>query len=132
MRPTVGSLTVPFVVDETRDPIDFRALDVDHVKRCAKHRRCGICGRRIDHGRPIALIGPDDGRTCYADPWMHPECAELAMRQCPFLRGRDWRTDAGPARAFVAGYVGNMVVRIVTEARAHKDALGAWHFEVVA
>lgn len=124
----MGSLTVPFMVDAERSPIDFRRLDPEHVKRCAKHRRCGICGGRIDHGRPVALIGPDDGRTCYADPWMHPACAELAMAQCPFLsRGRGWRDGGNP---LVDGYVGRMVMRVVMDASAHRDVLGAWHFEV--
>lgn len=130
MRPTVGSLTVPFVVDESRRPIDFRQLDPERVKRCAKHRRCGVCGSRIDHGKPLAFIGPDDGRSCYADPWMHVECAELAAQQCPFIRGRDWRDGDPATRSLVAAYVRNMVVRVVQEARVHRE-LGAWHFEVV-
>ena len=126
----MGKLTVPFVVDATRTPIDFRQLDPEHVKRCAKHRRCGICGSRIDHGKPVAFIGPDDGRTCYADPWMHPECAALAAEQCPFIRGRDWRErPVGHAKALLAGYE-TMAIRVVQEARVHRHA-GAWHFEVV-
>jgi hypothetical protein len=128
-RPTVGRLTVPFMVDATRQPIDFKALDAEHVERCAKHSRCGVCGRRIHHGRPVALIGPADGRSCYADPWMHPECADLAMAQCPFLRGtRDWRQPGG---SLLQPYSDGMVVRVVAEARSHRDALGAWHFEVI-
>lgn len=130
MRPTVGKLTVPFVVDATRTPIDFRALDTEHVKRCAKHRRCGICGGRIDHGKPVAFIGPDDGRSCYADPWMHPACADLAAEQCPFIRGRDWRErPVGHAKALLAGYE-TMVIRVADEARSHLHD-GVWHFEVV-
>jgi ferredoxin len=79
------------MVDETLSPIDFKAVDEDHVEDCARRGRCGICGGKIRQG-PIAFIGPDDGRTCFADPWMHPACADLAMKQCPFLTGRrDWR-----------------------------------------
>lgn len=130
IRPTVGSLTVPFVVDESVRPIDFRRLDLKRVERCAKHRRCGICGGRLDHGRPVAFIGPDDARTCYADPWMHPACADLAAQQCPFIRGRDWREKpVAHAKALLAGYE-TMVIRVVEEARVHRHA-GAWHFEVV-
>ena len=130
-RPTVGSLTVPFVVDATRHPVDFKELDPEHVEACAKHRRCSVCGKRIRHGKPIALIGPDDGRSCYADPWMHPECASLAMAQCPFLRGaRDWRSAEGRADPLLATYSEGMVMRVVTDARSHRDASGRWRFEV--
>jgi hypothetical protein len=119
---------VPYVVDAARVPLDFRALDPDHVRRCAKHRRCAICGSRIDHGKPVALIGPDDGRQCYADPWMHPACAELAMGQCPFLAGRrGWRDGEVP---LVSSYTRNMVLRVVQEAEAHLES-GVWHFRVV-
>jgi len=130
IRPTVGKLTVPFVVDATRTPIDFRQLDPEHVKRCAKHRRCGICGSRIDHGKPVAFIGPDDGRACYADPWMHPECADLAAQQCVFIRGRGWRELPDAAERALLDPYRVMVVRIVQEARAHRER-GVWHFEVV-
>ncbi len=133
-RPTVGKLTVPYVVNEHLDPIRFTELDPDHVERCAKHRRCGICGSRIHGGRPMAFIGPDDGRTCFGDAWMHPECAQLAMVQCPFLRGdRGYRE--GPANEldaeYLARYEAGMVLRIAMDGRSHRDGLGHWHFEAI-
>lgn len=79
-RPTVGRLTIPYMVDETRNPIDFKRVDDGRIEDCAKHGKCGVCGHRIRRG-PIAFIGPDDGRTCFADPWMHPDCAGVAMAQ---------------------------------------------------
>ena len=59
-RPVAGNLIVPYMVDASRTPIDFKAVDPDHVKRCATARRCGICGRKIRSG-PLAFIGPNDG-----------------------------------------------------------------------
>jgi hypothetical protein len=116
------------MVDATRSPIDFKALDPDHVDECATRGRCGICGGKIRRG-PIAFIGPDDGRTCFADPWMHPACAELAMEQCPFLAGRrDWREDAGP---LLQPYSDGMVRVLAHNWRSHRDGAGAWHFEAV-
>lgn len=128
-RPKVGHLVVPYVVDATRSPIDFKALDMDHVARCAAQTRCGVCGSRIKRG-PIAFIGPDDGRTCYADPWMHPECAEVALQQCPFLGGRrDWREGGEP---LLDPYSAGMVIVLAHNWRSHRDGTGAWHFEAVA
>ena len=54
-RPTVGRLTVPYMVDEHQDPIRFTELDPDHVAECARRGRCGICGGKIKRG-PIAFI----------------------------------------------------------------------------
>jgi hypothetical protein len=122
---------VPFMVDAGRTPVDFKVLDRSHVEQCATRGRCGVCGGRIRRG-PIAFIGPDDGRTCFADPWMHPQCAEQAMRQCPFLSGRrDWREDGARNEPLLAPYSAGMVVVLATNWRAHRDPRGAWHFEAV-
>ena len=131
-RPTVGRLTVPYMVDEHQDPIRFTELDPDHVAECARRGRRGICGGKIKRG-PIAFIGPDDGRSCFADPWMHPACADVAMVQCPFLAGRrDWRDPAARVDPLTARYSAGMVVRLATSWRSHRDAFGHWHFEAVA
>lgn len=128
---TVGGLLVPFMVDATRTPIDFKVLDAGHVALCARQTRCGICGHQIKRG-PIAFVGPDDGRTCFADPWMHPACAELAMTQCPFLAGRSsWRGDESRSEPLLATYSAGMVPLLARNWRAHRDARGAWHFEAV-
>lgn len=134
-RPTAGRLTVPYMVDERRKPIDFKALDPDHVERCAKHRRCGICGGKIRSG-PVAFIGAPDSahRQCFADPWMHPDCAALAMQQCPFLAARrGWRNlDPRSADAPLIGHHAyNMALFLAPDCRSHKDGLGVWHFEAV-
>jgi hypothetical protein len=117
------------MVDASRTPIDFKEVDPDHVKRCATAKRCGICGRKIRHEK-IALIGPRDGRTCFADPWMHVACARLAMDQCPFLAGRtDWREEKD--NALLTTYAHNMGLFIVDQAEAHRDQSGAWHFKAL-
>ncbi len=134
-RPTVGRLVVPYMVDATRTPIDFKIVDPDHVRQCAERGRCGICGSKIKRG-PIAFIGPahdqhDQLRTCFADPWMHLDCARLALEQCPFLGGRrDWRE--GGDDPLLAGYEpGAMVITLAHAWRSHLDPFGHWHFEAV-
>lgn len=129
-RPTARGLIVPFMVDATRDPIDFKAVDGEHVAQCAADRLCGICGGAIPAG-PLVFIGPDDKRRCFADPWMHLACARVALVQCPFLTGRnDWRGD-GKDSDLLKTYAHNMVAFVAGEGRAHQDVLGAWHFEAV-
>lgn len=132
-RPRAGALTIPYVVPEKTKPIDFKALDNDHIDRCATEGRCGICGAKIKRG-PAAFIGPDDTirRTehCFADPWMHVECAQLAMQQCPFLAGRkSWRDAEGREQPLIATYAHNMVLYTATNWQSHRDAFGHWHFQ---
>jgi hypothetical protein len=131
-RPTVGKLTVPYVVDERRDPIDFKIMHLGHVRKCAEGFLCGICGKRIVGY--FAFIGPDDDRRCFADPWMHPECARLAMEQCPFLADRrGWREEeTSPILAeFDARYEHNMALFTAPHGRSHRDDFHHWHFEAL-
>lgn len=131
-RPKAGALTIPYVVDEGNHPIDFKVMDPAHVDACAEQRRCGVCGGKIRSG-PIAFIGPDDGRSCFADPWMHLECARVAMRQCPFLAGRKtWRDESGREAPLISTYAHNMVLYTATNWRSHLDHFGHWHFEAIA
>lgn len=121
---------IPFMVDAKRSPVDFKQLDPTHVSACAVRGRCGVCGKRIKHG-PIAFIGPDDGRTCFADPWMHPACAERAMQRCPFLNGRrDWSDAESRGNPLLTPFSAGMVVMLATNWRAHRE-FGAWHFQAI-
>ena len=130
-QPTVGRLTVPYMVDATLTPIDFKALDKDHVKRCAVHRRCGVCGGKVRG--PLAFIGPAVlAQECFADPWMHEECARAAMEQCPFLAGRrDWREESGRQDPLLRRYSEGMALYIAADGRAHRGPFQEWHFQPV-
>lgn len=130
-RPVVGRLVVPFMVDEAQQPIRFTELDHAHIAACAERGLCGICGGKIRRS-PIAFIGPDDDRRCFADPWMHPDCAEVAMAQCPFLAGRrDWREPDARVDPLTARYSAGMVIVLATNWRSHRDAFEHWHFEAI-
>jgi len=132
-RPTVGKLTVPYVVDDRLDPIDFKIMHMGHVRKCAEDSLCGICGKRMSGY--FAFIGPNDGRRCFADPWMHPECAQLAMVQCPFLSDRHgWRehdTTNPVVAEFDARYEHNMALFLAPSGRSHRDQFNHWHFEAL-
>jgi len=126
-RPTVGHLVVPFMVDQRIEPIDFKAVHPGHVLKCARERRCGICGKPISGY--LAFIGPDDSRDCFADPWMHPACGRLAMEQCPFLTGRrGWREPVPHGLGDV--YERNMALFTAPDGHAFRDEtpVHAWHF----
>lgn len=125
------SVTVPFMVDARRSPIDFKRLDAAHIEECATSGKCGICGRKIRRG-PIAFIGPNDGRSCFGDPWVHPSCAQSAMTQCPFLSGqRDWSSADDRNNPLLAPFSAGMAVVLARNWRAHRDAAGAWHFQAI-
>lgn len=132
-RPIVGKLVVPFMVDESKDPVDFKAVDAEHVRQCAQQRRCGVCGGRLSATEPYAFIGPDDGRRCFADPWMHMKCARLTMQQCPFVAGRrDWRENlTGEDLDLLSKYSHNMTLFQATSGQSHLDQSNHWHFEAV-
>ena len=131
VQSTVGRLTVPYMVDATRMPVDFKELDREHINRCIKHRRCGICGGKI-RGR-LAFIGPADGaRDCFADPWMHEDCARLAMEQCPFLAGRrDWREREGREDPLLQRYSDGMALYLADDGQAYRGQLGETHFHAL-
>jgi hypothetical protein len=131
-RPTVGKLVVPYMVDERVSPIDFKQMHPGHVRKCAEQRLCGVCGKVIRH--EFAFIGPADGRSCFADPWMHLDCARLSMVQCPFLGGRAWRDGEGDSdleQQMLARYEHNMTLVRAANARSHRDEWGNWHFEAL-
>jgi hypothetical protein len=132
-RPVKGKLTIPYMVDARRHPVDFKAVDPEHVDRCAKHRRCGVCDGKIRSG-PIAFIGAPDSahRQCFADPWMHEDCGRLAMQQCPFLAARKgWRELDSESAPLIAHHAFSMALFLSPDCRSHKDQLGVWHFEAV-
>jgi hypothetical protein len=91
-----------------------------------------VCGKKITGY--LAFIGPSDGRTCFADPWMHPDCARLSMQQCPFLGGKDWRDGEGDSELeakMLARYEGNMALFEAPDGRSHRDEWLHWHFEAL-
>lgn len=133
-RPMSGKLFVPYMVDERITPIDFKITHPGHIYKCSHDRLCGICGLGIANNTPFAFVGPDDGRRCFADPWMHPACARVAMEQCPFLAGRrDWRdpSENNLIAALEQRYSHNMALFIAPNGRSHRDETGAWHFEAL-
>jgi hypothetical protein len=64
---------------------DFRVMDGDKFVKCWREQRCWLCGEYLPT-IVAAVIGPmcTISRTT-AEPFSHLECAEFAVRVCPFL-----------------------------------------------
>jgi hypothetical protein len=64
---------------------DFRVSDGERWLRCIRERLCPLCGLPIK--RSLWFVG---GPSCmehrlFQDPGMHRDCAEFALRVCPFM-----------------------------------------------
>lgn len=79
---------IPFIVliDKSGQP-QFTINDTRSVSQCITKKLCSICGKRFENG--VWFVG---GSRCFMhqhgaflDPPMHNECAEYALRVCPFL-----------------------------------------------
>lgn len=85
-------LPVPYVNLITAGGIpDFATLDSRSVYEVAANRLCGVCGQLLDYW--IVFVG---GPRCaadraYVDPPMHSECAQAALRLCPYLFRQDMK-----------------------------------------
>jgi hypothetical protein len=76
---------VPKFVQWINGVPDFRVTSSPHMRNCIKKRLCWICGDRL--GTHLAfVIGPMCAvNRVSSEPPAHLECAEYAVRACPFL-----------------------------------------------
>jgi hypothetical protein len=91
---------IPFVVLIDRAGLpQFTINDARKVEQCRRKHLCGLCGKRMDDG--FWFVG---GARCFThphgafvDPPNHYECAEYALRVCPFLAAPNYgkRIDLG-------------------------------------
>jgi len=84
---------IPFIVlrDKFGTP-QFTINDHARVSSCVNKKLCAICGRRLNAG--FWFVG---GSRCFLhtngaflDPPTHLECAEYALKVCPFLAARTY------------------------------------------
>jgi len=119
-------LPIPFSAARRTEPEhdgrvvgDFTITDHDRVGRCAAERLCGVCGLRL--GYWIAFLGgpqsAESARGAYSDPPMHEECAEWALRLCPYIVSH-----RVPRRSDLIDPAGAAVARPPGEDPAHPEA----------
>ena len=65
---------------------DFRVIEPGWPSKCVRHRLCWLCGETL--GKFVCfVIGPMCAiNRNSAEPPSHRECAEFAVRACPFMR----------------------------------------------
>jgi len=87
---------VPFFVAIIDGKPDHRVADPRAQKACVEHNRCWICGGPLGRFRAF-VIGPMCMVTeTSGEPPSHLECAEYAVKACPFLaRPKAKRREAG-------------------------------------
>jgi len=83
--PRAHGFPVPWFVCYFNGKPDFRVIDPVKRLRAMKQGLCWICGERLRPSKTFVL-GPMCviQRISYEPP-SHPDCAEAAMRICPFL-----------------------------------------------
>lgn len=105
-RPKQDGFPVPYSVMWVDGKPDFRVTDGQRWLGCVRGRRCALCGIGLGKKGAWFVGGPlcHENRI-FLDPAMHQECAEYALRVCPFLaapRGHFSNLDHRPAPAAAA------------------------------
>ena len=82
---TERGMPIPWFVDPTRTPLDFRVMSGERFMQAIKQRICWVCGKPL--GPSMAFVGgPLSAATrSYTDPGSHIACATYAAQHCPYL-----------------------------------------------
>jgi len=88
-RPVERGYAVPWFCAEIDGHYDFRVVGPGKVRAAITQRLCWLCGQPLGAFKAFC-IGPmcAINRTI-GDPPSHRECAEWAIRACPFLNQRE-------------------------------------------
>lgn len=86
--PRQNGYVVPWFVAKVGDTYDFRVVDASKFRPALDKKCCWICGKKL--GVYLAFpIGPMCAiNKTISEPPSHRECAEYAVRVCPFLAQR--------------------------------------------
>jgi hypothetical protein len=95
---------VPWFVDKLDGEYDFRAIDFEKLQRAVRQRLCWLCGQTLG-ARLAFVIGPMCAvNRVTSEPPSHRECAEYAVKACPFLtQPRARRNTKGIAELVATG-----------------------------
>jgi hypothetical protein len=120
-RPRYRGYPVPYLAAVSGGIPDFRAPDPQRWQTCVMARVCGLCGQDLQ--RSAWFIG---GPLCaenrvFVDPAMHEDCAEYALRVCPFLAIPKAHYSDHARRPPPASHV---TVKVVAPARPERFMLG--------
>lgn len=76
---------IPFFVSYVDGKPDFRVIDATKFIRCVRQKLCWVCGQEL--GKYHCYVGGPMGalNRISAEPPSHAECAEYAVKACPFI-----------------------------------------------
>jgi hypothetical protein len=104
---------VPWFVAEIHGEYDFRVADDLKLKQAIRQRLCWICGVRL--GSMLCFpIGPMCAvNRINSEPPSHRECAEFAVKACPFLiqKEQQYRKENLPTDVPLMQSAGHMIER---------------------
>lgn len=78
---------IPASATVTDGFIAFDVIDEPNRQHLIKHELCGLCGKKLFRGK-FFVGGPKSAfaqNGLYVDPPMHRDCAEYALKVCPYL-----------------------------------------------
>lgn len=82
----------PWFVAIVNGKPDFRIADKDKLRRALEEKLCWICGEHLDVGVFVTMPSCAVLRLV-PEPPSHRECALEAIKTCPYLLGRERRSD---------------------------------------
>lgn len=91
LRRNRAGYPVPFFVATTPNGgDDFRIMLPSAFRRAVSQALCWVCGRRREEGRDAFILGPMCAvNRVTAEPPSHQQCADYAVKVCPFLTRPD-------------------------------------------
>lgn len=73
------------LVTEPDGEPDFRVVDHHRMVECVKQRKCWLCGEKLGVHLAFVLGPMCTINKVISEPPSHRECAEYALKVCPFL-----------------------------------------------
>jgi hypothetical protein len=93
-RPVERGYPVPWFCDQVDGKWDFRIADARKFRPAIQLKLCWICGQALG-GYKAFMIGPMCAiNRVISEPPSHRECAEWAVRACPFLNQQEVKRNA--------------------------------------
>jgi hypothetical protein len=83
--PVYEGWPVPWFVDQTVTPPDFRVVDRRKFAQAIKEKRCWVCGETLGHFLAFPLGTMCSISRTISEPPSHRECAQWSIQHCPFL-----------------------------------------------
>lgn len=86
--PKQHGFPVPWFVAEIDGKYDFRIADGEKLKEAVKRKKCWICGQQLGSYLAFPISPMCAINRTIPEPPSHRECAEWAIKACPFLAQR--------------------------------------------